>query len=219
MSSTYYQHIIENARIRNNQESFRGRIDLQGKRFGSADLKGFDLSNFDFKGANFSNANLSNTNLTNTSFKYANLNGADLTNSFVLQESYPDFTDISYNESTKFPVWFTPSRMRGPSREIGFNAFRSSIPISDVAFSDVSTLHPFQLDGKKKKKKFKSKKKKSDGRRKRSKCRSYLKKKIKINLSEKKKYLSRKQAIAVAYSQVKRDHPACKRILSRKIKS
>ena len=42
-------------------------------------------------------------------------------------------------------------------------------------------------------------------------CKDMLKKKIKINIHEG-KYSSRKQAIAVAYSQVKKRSPICKKV-------
>lgn len=53
---------------------------------------------------------------------------------------------------------------------------------------------------------------------KKSKCRSYLKKKIGVNMQELKKgrYKSRVQAVAVSYSQVLKKHPSCKRVLKRK---
>jgi hypothetical protein len=53
---------------------------------------------------------------------------------------------------------------------------------------------------------------------KRSKCRTYLQDKIRININEYKqgRYKSRNQAIAVSYSQVKKKKPMCKKILSRK---
>ena len=55
-----------------------------------------------------------------------------------------------------------------------------------------------------------SRKNKSKG-----KCRQYLSKKIAINMEEYRKgmYVSPSQAIAVAYSQVRKSHPACKRVL------
>ena len=63
-----------------------------------------------------------------------------------------------------------------------------------------------------------SRKNKSKG-----KCRQYLSKKISINMEEYRKgmYVSPAQAIAVAYSQVRKSHPACKRVLkqSKKRKS
>ena len=48
-----------------------------------------------------------------------------------------------------------------------------------------------------------------------SKCKSYLKNKIKINMKEYKtgRYVSPKQAIAVSYSQTLKSHPRCKKIL------
>jgi hypothetical protein len=62
-------------------------------------------------------------------------------------------------------------------------------------------------------------KKSLDGKRKRrrskSKCKKYLQKKIGININEYKtgRYKSRSQAIAVAYKQVGKKHPSCKRVL------
>lgn len=49
------------------------------------------------------------------------------------------------------------------------------------------------------------------------KCKMYLEQKIALNLTEYKKgnYTSRQQAIAVAYKQIKRDHPQCKRFLEK----
>jgi hypothetical protein len=43
-------------------------------------------------------------------------------------------------------------------------------------------------------------------------CKSALKEKIKINMREYNngKYANRKQAIAIAYSQIKRKYPQCK---------
>jgi len=54
-----------------------------------------------------------------------------------------------------------------------------------------------------------------------SKCKSYLKNKIKINMEEYKsgRYISPKQAVAVSYSQILKSHPRCKKILKRKSKS
>jgi len=55
----------------------------------------------------------------------------------------------------------------------------------------------------------------------RSKCKKYLSKKIGINMREFNNglYKSKAQAIAVAYSQVRKSHPNCKRIIkSRKIR-
>lgn len=65
--------------------------------------------------------------------------------------------------------------------------------------------------------------KKSDGQRRlrksksKSKCKNYLRKKIAINMEEfkKKRFVSPAQAIAVAYSQVRKKHPACKRMLNK----
>ena len=50
------------------------------------------------------------------------------------------------------------------------------------------------------------------------KCRSYLQKKIKKNMTEYKsgRYSSRAQAVAVSYAQVKKKYPSCKRSLSKK---
>jgi cellobiose-specific phosphotransferase system component IIA len=47
------------------------------------------------------------------------------------------------------------------------------------------------------------------------KCEAYVQAKIPINLAEYRKgrYQSAKQAIAVAYSQVQKAHPACKQYL------
>ncbi len=49
-------------------------------------------------------------------------------------------------------------------------------------------------------------------------CRDLLSSKIAINMREYKKgvYKSPKQAIAVAYAQISKKSPSCKRILSRK---
>jgi len=51
-----------------------------------------------------------------------------------------------------------------------------------------------------------------------SKCRQWLQDKIKKNMKELKKgrWVSRAQAIAVSYSQVKKSHPQCKRSLAKK---
>jgi flagellar biosynthesis/type III secretory pathway ATPase len=51
-----------------------------------------------------------------------------------------------------------------------------------------------------------------------SKCKSYLKKKIKINIGEYKsgRYKSIAQAIAVSYNQVSKKSPRCKRYLKKK---
>lgn len=45
-----------------------------------------------------------------------------------------------------------------------------------------------------------------------SKCKKYLQKKIKINMHEYKKgrFVSRKQALAVSYSQTRKKYPRCK---------
>ena len=53
-----------------------------------------------------------------------------------------------------------------------------------------------------------------------SKCKKYLQKKIGININEFKNglYVSKSQAIAVAYSQVLTKHPSCKRIISKRSK-
>jgi hypothetical protein len=50
-----------------------------------------------------------------------------------------------------------------------------------------------------------------------SKCKDYLSKKIGINIREG-IYKSNAQAIAVAYSQVSKKHPSCKRVLRKKSK-
>ena len=50
-------------------------------------------------------------------------------------------------------------------------------------------------------------------------CKQRLSKKIAINIKEmkdEKKYISKAQAIAVAYSQVKKMFPGCKRVLKNK---
>jgi hypothetical protein len=51
-----------------------------------------------------------------------------------------------------------------------------------------------------------------------SKCRQWLQDKIKKNMKELKKgrWVSRAQAVAVSYSQVKKSHPQCKRSLAKK---
>lgn len=51
-----------------------------------------------------------------------------------------------------------------------------------------------------------------------SKCRDYLQTKIKKNMKELKKgrWVSRAQAVAVSYSQVKKSHPECKRSLAKR---
>lgn len=50
-----------------------------------------------------------------------------------------------------------------------------------------------------------------------SKCVKYLQQKIGINMNEFKNglYVSKSQAIAVAYSQVRKKHPSCKRIIKK----
>lgn len=52
------------------------------------------------------------------------------------------------------------------------------------------------------------------------KCQQWVSNKIAINMREYKKgkYKSPKQAIAVAYSQVLKKHPECKRVMKRKSK-
>lgn len=53
------------------------------------------------------------------------------------------------------------------------------------------------------------------------KCQRWVSNKIAINMKEYKagKFKSPKQAIAVAYSQVLKKHPECKRVMKRKSKS
>jgi hypothetical protein len=48
------------------------------------------------------------------------------------------------------------------------------------------------------------------------KCKTYLEQKIALSLAEYKKgnYQTRQQAIAVAYSQVRKKHPRCKQFLT-----
>lgn len=60
--------------------------------------------------------------------------------------------------------------------------------------------------------------KKRSVRKYRSKCKKYLQDKIAINMNEYKqgRYVSKAQAVAVSYSQVRKKHPSCKRILSKK---
>jgi len=57
-------------------------------------------------------------------------------------------------------------------------------------------------------------------KRKKGKCKTYLEQKIALSLSEYKKgnsiYQTRQQAIASAYSQVKKEHPHCKRVFKKK---
>lgn len=49
-------------------------------------------------------------------------------------------------------------------------------------------------------------------------CQKQLQNKIRINMREYKsgRYVSPKQAIAVSYSQTKKRHPSCKRVLTKK---
>ena len=61
------------------------------------------------------------------------------------------------------------------------------------------------LDGKSKKKKKSIKKL----------CRQFLSQKIQINIGEKKRYKSRQQAIAVAYAQIRKSFPKCKKFFKR----
>jgi hypothetical protein len=70
---------------------------------------------------------------------------------------------------------------------------------------------------------YNSKTKRSGSRKKRSShtksaCQTKLKNKIRINMGEYKKgkFSSRKQALAVSYSQVKKKSPGCKRFFSRR---
>jgi hypothetical protein len=51
-------------------------------------------------------------------------------------------------------------------------------------------------------------------------CKNALKKKVEINIKEYKKgrYVSRAQAVAVSYSQIKKKYPKCSRSLRRKTK-
>lgn len=48
-------------------------------------------------------------------------------------------------------------------------------------------------------------------------CKNYLKKKIKRNLKnfEKENFKNKTQALAISYSQVKKNHPQCKRVLKK----
>ena len=59
-------------------------------------------------------------------------------------------------------------------------------------------------------------KKRSDGKRKsrRQRCNALLGKKIGINISEG-IYKNKSQAVAVAYSQVRKKHPSCRRIFGK----
>jgi len=65
--------------------------------------------------------------------------------------------------------------------------------------------------------KVRKSKRRSKRRSRRSKCKKYLQKKIGINISEFKNglYVSKAQAIAVAYSQVRKKHPSCRRIIKK----
>jgi len=69
--------------------------------------------------------------------------------------------------------------------------------------------------------KYRSQKRRSKSKRKsrsKSRCKGYLQSKIRINMNEYKsgRFKSRAQAVAVSYSQVRKKHPACKRVLSKK---
>ena len=68
------------------------------------------------------------------------------------------------------------------------------------------------------KKSIKKSKRRKRSKRSKSKCRKYLQDKISINMGEYKKgkFSSRKQALAVSYSQVKKKSPGCKRFFSRR---
>ena len=61
-------------------------------------------------------------------------------------------------------------------------------------------------------------KRKHNKSKKKSKCKQHLNKKISINMKEYKRGLfkSRKQAIAVSYSQTLKKHPRCKKSLARR---
>ena len=63
--------------------------------------------------------------------------------------------------------------------------------------------------------------KRNSKRRSSTRCKKLLKKKIEINMKEYKKgrYVSRAQAVAVSYSQIKKKHSSCRRSLSRRKKS
>lgn len=71
------------------------------------------------------------------------------------------------------------------------------------------------------KSKRKTSKKRSYKRSSSTRCKNLLKKKIEINIKEYKKgrYVSRAQAVAVSYSQIKKKHPSCRRSLVRRKKS
>ncbi len=64
----------------------------------------------------------------------------------------------------------------------------------------------------------KKSKKRSSRKTPKSKCKQWLQDKIKINMEEYKKgrWVSRAQAVAVSYSQVKKKHPNCKRSLAKR---
>lgn len=68
-----------------------------------------------------------------------------------------------------------------------------------------------------KKSKKKSRKVKKSTDKNETRCKNMLKEKIKINMEELKdgRYKSRSQAIAVSYSQVKKDRPSCKKYFSK----
>ena len=65
--------------------------------------------------------------------------------------------------------------------------------------------------------KVRKSKRRSKSKCKSSKCKKYLQKKIGINISEFKNglYVSKSQAIAVAYSQVRKKHPSCRRVIKK----
>jgi hypothetical protein len=67
---------------------------------------------------------------------------------------------------------------------------------------------------KRSKKYSKTKKKRSKRVSNVNKCKKYLQKKIRINMSEYKngRYVSRKQALAVSYSQTKKKYPRCRSV-------
>jgi len=86
----------------------------------------------------------------------------------------------------------------------------SYIVILDSHVPDDSSTNKYKRKSKKRRTKRRSHHR-SDGKR-RSICKDYLGKKIGININEG-IYKSRAQAIAVAYSQVGKKYPQCKRIL------
>lgn len=62
--------------------------------------------------------------------------------------------------------------------------------------------------------------KKPKSKKPKSKCQQYLNQKIATNINEfkfNKTFISREQAIAAAYNQVKREHPQCRRFLEKKV--